>query len=69
MSKIDEIYANVLPEMAAQGIEDTTANRLAFLQGVRDAWMEDDSKSFEKSLYMMAISTEIFKLSLRMIRV
>lgn len=63
MSKLmDEIYEAVLPEMKSHGIEDTTENRLIFLTGVKEAWMEDADKSHEKMRYMMAISFEIIHL-------
>ena len=34
MTKIEEIYEAVLPEMDANKIEDTTENRLIFLEGL-----------------------------------
>lgn len=61
-TKLDEIYAVVLPEMAASNIPDTPQNRLDFLSGIREAWMEDGSASFEKWLYLMTIGGEILRL-------
>ena len=63
MTKIEEIYAAVLPEMKAKGIEDTIENRLAFLNGLSDAWIEDEDRSPEKCLYIVAISCEITSLN------
>lgn len=63
-----EIYETVLPEMAAHGIEDTTPNRIAFLSGLLDGWLEDESRSAEKSIYVSALALEIFYLKLTQIR-
>lgn len=62
-TKLEEIYEAVLPEMEAHGIEDTDANRHAFLSGMRDAWVEDPFKSIEKTLYVVAINLEIARLA------
>lgn len=62
MTKIDEIYAAVLPAMAHENISDTPQNRLNFLTGVREAWLEDGTVSFEKWLYLMTIGNEIIRL-------
>lgn len=61
-AKMDEIYETVLPEMAANQIPDTLENRLDFLSGIRDAWLEEPSVSFEKWLYVQAIGNEIYRL-------
>lgn len=63
MTKLEEIYVAVLPEMAAHNIEDTPQNRLQFLTGIRDAWLEDGSVSFVKWLYLITIGNEIIRLS------
>lgn len=63
MSMIEEIYERVLPEMKASGIEDTIPNRIAFLQGMNDAWREDDSFSITKPFYILAVSLEIQRLT------
>ena len=42
MTMLDEIYANVLPELEANGIEDTPLHRLWALEGLLDGWMEDN---------------------------
>lgn len=62
MTKIDEIYAAVLPDMAANKIADTPQNRLEFLIGVREAWLEDGTVSFVKWLYLITIGNEINRL-------
>lgn len=36
MTKIEEIYANVLPELEKAGVEDTTEHRLWALEGLYD---------------------------------
>ncbi len=64
-ARLAEIYEQILPVMAANHIEDTVPNRIAFLTGLQDAWKEDDNTSFEKSLYMLALSTEIDHLKLK----
>lgn len=61
---IDVVYAGVLPEMKKNNIEDTTENRLAFLQGLLDAWEEDPERSVEKSIFMLAVQSEIQLLKL-----
>ena len=63
---MEEIYEAVLPEMAENDIEDTTANRAIFLEGLFDAWREDSDDSIEKSLYMMALNAEIMSLKLQL---
>lgn len=61
-TKLDEIYAVVLPAMAAKNITDTPKNRLDFLTGMREAWLEDGTVSFEKWLWLMAVGNEILRL-------
>ena len=61
-TKIEEIYDFVLPEMAENNIEDTSEHRMWFLEGLRDGWREDTDISIEKSMYMFAITAEIWKL-------
>lgn len=56
---MDEIYASVLVEMAANNIEDTLENRIVFLKAVSDAWAEDETTSVEQAMYKLALSTEI----------
>lgn len=59
MTRIEEIYDAVLKEMARLGIEDTPQNRLDMLTGLYEGWQEDTSSSFEKSLYVIALASEI----------
>lgn len=66
MTRIEEIYAEVLPMlMESNGIEDTPQNRLSALEGLRDAWKEDNDDSIEKTLYMVALNAEIFALHIK----
>lgn len=67
MTRIEEIYATVLPEMDTNDIEDTVENRIVFLTGLQDAWKEDTDISVEKSMYQVALSTEIFVLKMRVL--
>lgn len=70
-AKVEEINTFMLAQFTEQGFEDTTDNRIAFLEGLRDAWREDvpepDEDLLGKALYMMALSGEIarLKMSLR----
>lgn len=66
MSKIDEIYEFVLPEMESLKIEDTTENRISFLMGLSDAWKEDTDRCLEKTLYQLALTSEINCLRLKL---
>jgi hypothetical protein len=65
LSKIDEIYDAILPEIEKAGYEDTTENRIQALTGLRDAWMEDFE--LEAVLWIMAVNSEIFKLELELL--
>lgn len=67
MAMIEEIYEEVLPYMRANGIEDTPVNRIGFLRGVRDAWLEDDTFHPQKPYYIMAITLEIERLKVQML--
>lgn len=64
MTRSEEIMITVHNEMKEQGIEDTDENRLIFLHGLDEAWKEEPSESFEKTLYQLALSGEIFKLEI-----
>lgn len=59
-TRADEINEAMLQEMAANNISDTPQHRVWFLEGLRDAWEEDEDSSIEKSLYMLALSGLIF---------
>lgn len=63
-SLIDEIYAAVLREMELRGIEDTPETRRTFLIGLRNGWMEDEDRSMEKALYLLAVNNEISRLKI-----
>jgi hypothetical protein len=63
--RVDEINDFMLDAFKEENIEDTTENRLAFLEAVQEAWREDDGDSLEKSLYQVALSGEIMILKLR----
>jgi hypothetical protein len=65
MTRIEEIYEFVLGEMKDHDIEDTTENRIAFLQGMYEAWEEDSDISIEKTFYQMALHSEITMLKLK----
>ena len=62
-TKIEEIYDFVLPVMAKNNIEDTSEHRIWFLEGLRDSWREDTDTSIEKSMYIFAITAEIWRLA------
>jgi hypothetical protein len=66
MTKIEEIYETVLPEMAYRGIEDTLANRFSFLAGMQEAWLEDPEWNAAKAAYCIAVHTEIVRLNLEL---
>lgn len=68
-TKIEEIYDAVLPHLAANGIEDTTENRFYALTGIRQAWLEDKDESLEKQLYLMAVTSELLVLEIKLMRV
>jgi hypothetical protein len=67
MSHIQEVYDFVLPELAANGFDDTVENRVYALQGLLDAWTEDPERSFAKQMYMHAVSFEINMLKCQLI--
>ena len=66
MTRIEEIYKFVLQEMKDNNIDDTPQNRVEFLQGLHDSWEEDEEVNLEKSFYMLAVQTEIFRLELEL---
>jgi hypothetical protein len=67
MNKMNEIYAEVLPEMERQGIADTSENRILFLRGMLDSWLEDkDDANYHKVFYLMSVQTEIIRLKSKM---
>jgi len=62
MTKIEEIYKVVLPEMEEAGLEDTLANRYAFLKIVRESWPEQPFTP-ERALYYWELDREIYRLN------
>lgn len=56
----DEINEFMLSEMKKHGIEPTPELRLAFLEGLRDAWNEDEETNTEKVFYQLALNAMIF---------
>jgi hypothetical protein len=65
-TRIEEIYEFVLPLLNDNGFDDTPANRLYALMGVWNAWTEDESTEIEKTFYMLALSSEIFRLKVEL---
>lgn len=69
-ARTDEIETAMLAEFKAHDIEDTPANRHAFLEGLRDAWNEpeeglDFMQAIEKTMYMLALEGMLFTLELQ----
>lgn len=62
MTKIEEIYAVILPEMNDLKIEDNPENRISFLRGLRDEWKDDRDVSIKKAFYIGAVNREIRRL-------
>lgn len=65
MTMLDEIYDQVLPEMAAAGIEDTIPNRITMLTEIVKVWEADENDSVDKSLWISIVKTEISMLGVR----
>ena len=65
MLKINEINQAAIAGMLEYNIEPTLDNRLTFVTGIRDAWFEDETRSFEKSKYIIAINVLIISLKAR----
>jgi hypothetical protein len=68
MTRRDEIVDWMLTELQAHGFDDTPENRLAFLQGLQQAWEEDTDVELEKILYQIALNGEIIVLQMRLRR-
>jgi hypothetical protein len=66
--KMETIYETLLPYMAENDIEDTTENRISALQGLRDAWMEDDDRPLEAHVWIMAVNMELVHLALQRLK-
>lgn len=66
MTMLDELYDQVLPEMAAAGIEDTIPNRITMLTGIVKVWEADTTDNcIDKSLWISLVKTEISMLNVR----
>lgn len=65
MTMLDEIYDQVLPEMAAAGIEDTIPNRITMLTEIVKVWEADEDDSIDKKLWISIVKTEISMLGVR----
>lgn len=61
--RLEEIEAQMLMSFAENSFSDTPDNRIAWLEGLRDGWVEEKPKRgedvFERSLYLLAINTGI----------
>jgi len=66
MTKIEEINQFMLEAFEEVGFEDTLENRLAFLQGLQEAWKEDPDVSLEKALYQIALNGEIMIIEMKL---
>lgn len=66
MELIDEINDFMLTTFQEKGVEDTTANRIAFLTGLQKAWKEDPDASIGKTLYQMALNSELMLLQIKL---
>lgn len=66
MTRIDTINEFMLKTMEEEEIEDTIENRIAFLTGLGDAWREDTDTSIEKTLYQVALMSEITSLNIKL---
>lgn len=66
MTRSEEINEFMLTTLKEHGIEATAENRLAFLQGMQDEWLEVSDPPLEQILYMSALSSEIFKLRMEL---
>jgi hypothetical protein len=63
--RLEEINREMLREFKKHGVEDTTQNRISFLTGLKDGWMEEpveDEYRLEKTMYELTIVIEIARL-------
>lgn len=64
--RIDTVNEFMFATFIAEGIQDTTDNRIAFLQGLLKAWAEDPCEPGEdrlgKLLYQIRVASEIMRL-------
>lgn len=59
MNRTRRIEAECTKELLKHGFENTAENRLEFYQGLRDAWKEDPSTGYEKSIWMFTLTSMI----------
>lgn len=65
MTKNAEIVAVMFTELAAHGITAPTLDQqVAFLEGLRQAWLEDADENPMKREYQRAVQEEINRLNL-----
>ena len=64
MSIIEQLYLVILPIMKADGLEDTSVNRHAYLIGVRAAHIDSSvpQDDFQRYLIIEALTDEIIRL-------
>ena len=66
--KLTEVNTFMLETFQTHNIEDTTENRITFLEGLWDSWneqSEDDlpiKQALDKMLYMLAVHSELVRL-------
>lgn len=73
-TRVEEINEFMLMALAEEGIEDTVPNRIAFLEGLQEVWRtepleeweKDADVLFEKALYQIALSGELFCLRMKL---
>lgn len=59
--RIAEIYKIVQYRLINRGLEETTENRLAMLQSIRDEWLEEVLVPEDMDRYLVAIEIMISK--------
>jgi hypothetical protein len=64
MTMIETIYETLLPELAANGVEDTPLHRLWALEGLVDGW-EEDNPPTEAQPWIRAAKFEIVLLKIK----
>ncbi len=59
LTRKENITVNMLREFKRQSIDDLVINRLNFLKGMEQAWLEDEPVSGDNRLYLITINTMI----------
>lgn len=62
---IEIVYERVLEEMKKEEIPDTTENRIAMLEGLRDGWEEEDGDNPDAVPWIIAVTLELTKLNIK----